>query len=209
MAYTMISLCSLFYIARLLASLLLFLRDGTKSLTGSWDDLFVTLSYALTMVILLVDVVAGLPNGIGKDIWMMTSEQITNLLFWFFINEVIYFVALSTIKMSLLALYLRIFNRCGITPLLWGTVAVNALYGVVFVVVTCVQCQPTSYTWNGWDGEHSGTCWNINAGAFAGAGVSIAIDIWMIFVPLWQIRKLQLRFWKKVSVAAMLCVGAL
>lgn len=50
---------------------------------------------------------------------------------------------------------------------------------------------------------------NSNAIGWANASISIALDLWMIAIPMWQIRNLNLHWKKKVGVAVMLLVGTL
>jgi hypothetical protein len=53
------------------------------------------------------------------------------------------------------------------------------------------------------------TSLNSNAIGWANAAISIALDLWMIAIPMWQIRNLNLHWKKKVGVAVMLLVGTL
>lgn len=39
--------------------------------------------------------------------------------------------------------------------------------------------------------------------------MSIALDVWMLAIPLWQLRGLKLHWKKKIGVAAMFIVGTL
>lgn len=50
---------------------------------------------------------------------------------------------------------------------------------------------------------------NINAIGWANASISIALDVWMLGIPLLQIRRLKLHWKKKISVAMMFFVGTL
>jgi hypothetical protein len=77
------------------------------------------------------------------------------------------------------------------------------------VVAVCLVCRPVSYVWNQCDGEHPGHCGNVNALAFSSAGVSIALDIFTLALPITQIWKLHLGLKKKIGVALMFSVGAL
>ncbi|TDZ39707.1 Satratoxin biosynthesis SC1 cluster protein 4 [Colletotrichum trifolii] len=109
--------------------------------------------------------------------------------------------------MAILFFYMRIFDRAGLSYLLWGTVVFNFVNTVVFVIVGIFQCTPISYYWTRWDGEHQGTCININAVPWANAIISIVLDLWMLYLPLSRIRTLNLHWWKKLAVAMMFCVG--
>lgn len=149
------------------------------------------------------------PNGVGKDVWTLTFDQITNFLWWFYISEIQYFINLAALKLSLLLFYLRIFPDLTLRRLLAGTVVFDILFGVGFAGATLLQCMPMDFFWDGWDGEHQGHCININAMGWANAAISIGMDFWMLALPLSQLRGLRLHWKKKVGVAMMFIVGTL
>ncbi|KAK4099846.1 hypothetical protein N658DRAFT_516969 [Parathielavia hyrcaniae] len=147
------------------------------------------------------------PNGVGQDIWTLTPEQITNFLFYFYIMAVLYFTQVALIKICLLLFYLRIFPARPVRRLLWGTVGFSIVFGIFFVFLVIFQCTPISFFWEKWDGEHEGKCLDSNAIAWANAAVSIALDFWMLGIPLAQLKTLNLHWKKKIGVALMFCVG--
>jgi hypothetical protein len=105
--------------------------------------------------------------------------------------------------------YLKIFPGPDIRRLLWGTIVFDVIFGLAFLITAIFQCTPISYNWTSWRGEGGGTCINITALAWSNAGISIAVDIWMLALPLFQLRKLQLNWKKKIGVAMMFFVGTL
>lgn len=113
------------------------------------------------------------------------------------------------IKLCVLFFYLRIFPSTTILRLIWATIGATILSLVVFGILALTQCQPISYYWQGWDGLHEGHCIGINALAWAIAGVSIILDVWMLALPLSQLIHLQLHWMKKIGVALMFGVGTL
>lgn len=173
-----------------------------------WDDWFI-LATILIGVADTVLIVEGLTsNGLGRDIWTLTGEEITQFGLNMYVIQVMYAARVSMLKMSLLFFYLRIFPNPIIRRLLWGTVAFNTLYGVVFCSVAAGLCQPVSFFWERWDGEHlGGKCLDANIIGWANAVVSIAVDVWMLALPLSQLRDLKLHWKKKVGVAIMFIVG--
>lgn len=153
--------------------------------------------------------IGSVPNGVGKDIWTLTFDQITNFGMWFFLTEIQYFISLTALKLSLLLFYLRIFPSMAVKRLLWATVAFVVSFGISFTLAALLQCQPISFFWTKWDGEHQGHCVNVNAVGWSNAAISIALDIWMLAVPLSQLRGLRLHWKKKIGVALMFFVGTL
>jgi hypothetical protein len=126
-----------------------------------------------------------------------------------YINEVLYFTQVFTVKLSILAFYLRLFPGVLIRRLIWGTICVTISFIIIFDFVTIFQCQPVSYYWLGWTLETKGHCLSINMLVWANAASSIVLDLWMLVLPLSQLRVLQLHWKKKVGVALMFSVGVL
>ncbi|CAG8959455.1 hypothetical protein HYFRA_00001353 [Hymenoscyphus fraxineus] len=168
---------------------------------------------------ILITFISGIPssvllghflpkNGIGRDIWHVPFDQITEFVHIFYAAEVLYFAQVALLKIGLLLFYLRIFSKSKIGKYIHGTIVLNIIVGVTFIIAALFQCQPINYNWNRWDGEHSGKCVNINAVSWANSALSILLDAWMLALPMSQLATLQLHWKKKIGVAMMFMVGA-
>lgn len=168
----------------------------------------------------LLTIVSGVPNtvinavgvgehGMGRDAWTLSYDDITSFGKYFFILEIIYFFEVACLKTTLLFFYMRIFPAAPVRRLLWGTVVFTVLFGLTFILVSVFQCKPIDFYWKKWDGEHEGSCLNINILAWSNAAISIALDGWMLAIPLWQLNNLNLNWRRKVGVGMMFCVGTL
>jgi hypothetical protein len=150
-----------------------------------------------------------IPNGLGKDIWTVEPEKITLLLKYFYMMAWLYFLQTALVKLSLITFFIRIFPSKGVQQLLWGTFIFVCVWGLAIIFLAVFQCQPISYFWTKWDGLHEGTCLDANSISWANAGIGIAIDLWILAIPLWQLRSLQIHWKKKIGVAMMFSVGTL
>ncbi|KAF7560062.1 hypothetical protein G7046_g4092 [Stylonectria norvegica] len=173
------------------------------------DDWFTLITLVAGIPSTILTVHGTLANGLGRDIWTVAFPNITQFGMYFYVMEVLYFFQVTLLKLALLFFYLRIFPATPVRRLLWATVIFNCLFGAVFIVVAIFQCKPISYYWTKWDGEHKGQCVSINAVGWSNAGISIALDIWMLAIPMSQLRALSLDWRKKVGVGMMFGVGAL
>lgn len=174
------------------------------------DDFFIFLTALVTIPSAVVTCNGTLPNGLGKDIWIVPVDNIYTFLQFFFVMTMFYFLQVGLLKMSLLFFYLRIFPAKPVRRILWATVGVNAVITAIYMILDGIQCSPLSLFWTRWDGEQKGTCIiEINDLVVSNAVVSIALDLWMLAVPTWQLKGLQLHWKKKVGVAAMFAVGTL
>jgi hypothetical protein len=173
------------------------------------DDWFILATAAVAFPSEIVLTHGLTANGLGQDIWTIQPDKITVFFTYYLAYIMTYCATMPLLKMSLLFFYLRIFPSSRIRKVLWATVVIDALYGLIFVIVAVLQCQPVSFFWTAWDGQHVGTCVDLKAVAWMNAGIGIAIDVWMLAVPLWEIRNLQLHWRKKIAVSLMFAVGTL
>jgi hypothetical protein len=179
---------------------------GAGLAADDWCILVTTVT--LVVPSLAINVHGLVANGMGRDVWTLTAEKITRFSTFFHVMAVLYFSQISMIKLTLLFFYLRVFNMPGRHRwILYGTITVNCVYGLLYDLITVFQCMPVGYMSVRWDGEHEGQCVNINAMTWSNACISIAMDIWMLVIPLFQVHTLQLDMRKKIGAALMFFVG--
>jgi hypothetical protein len=116
-------------------------------------------------------------NGLGRDMWTLSPDEITRFAIYFWIGTIIYFIELALLKLSIIFFFLRIFPGKTIRRVLWATVVFITAFGIAFLFAATFECTPVSYTWIDWLGEGGGTCVNIAAIAWANAAVNIALDL--------------------------------
>ncbi|KAF2261908.1 hypothetical protein CC78DRAFT_570174 [Lojkania enalia] len=174
-----------------------------------WDDIFILVTLICGVPSTIINSIGTVANGLGTDIWTVPFDNITKFIEFFYVLEVLYFAQVPLLKLSYLFFYQRIFPGKPVRRAILTTVVFDILYGVAFVITGIFQCRPISYYWTSWDGEHEGKCVNINALGWANAAISIALDFWMLAIPLSQLVHLKLAWKKKVGVALMFCVGTL
>ncbi|KAL2213813.1 hypothetical protein CC79DRAFT_79342 [Sarocladium strictum] len=143
-------------------------------------------------------------TGLGQDFWAIEWDQLIKFVNWFYVVEVLYFVAMTTLKTSILCFFWRIFGQTNLAWPIIGTLIFNAIYGTIFIFVGIFQCVPIIYTWTSLDYDR---CVNVNAIIWSHAAISIALDFWMMLLPLWRIKSLQMPFKRKIAVALMLTTG--
>lgn len=173
------------------------------------DDWFILFTLVVCVPSAVINVQLLSANGLGRDIWTLTPGMISDFARAFWVITILYFSEVFLLKLSLLFFYLRIFPASAIRRMLWGTIAFDIAFGMAFVLTAVFQCWPVSFNWTSWRGEGGGSCANVSAIAWANAAVSITIDLWMLALPLWQLKSLNLAWKKKLGVALMFCVGTL
>jgi hypothetical protein len=173
------------------------------------DDYFIAFTLGAGIPSSILTVHGIISNGLGRDIWTITPKQITDFVHIFYAMEILYFAQVALLKLSLLFFYLRIFPGPNIRRLLWATIIFDVCFGTIFVFLAIFQCRPISYYWKSWDGEHQGTCLNVNSLGWTNAAISILLDAWMLGLPMSQLVALQLHWKKKIGVGMMFVVGTL
>ncbi|KAI8649494.1 CFEM domain-containing protein [Fusarium keratoplasticum] len=188
-------------------SRLVFKLFFSRSQALSPDDWAIAATLAISVSGLVIGIKCLTVHGLGRDIWTLTTHEISKFALYFYVMTILYFMAMSFIKLSLSLFYLNIFFD-NISPyILWGTVAFNALYGIAFLFAAIFQCVPVDYYWVQYLGGYSGTCVDINALGWVNAATGVAVDIWMIAMPLSQVIHLRLHWKKKVGVVIMFLLG--
>lgn len=134
---------------------------------------------------------------------MLTPKQLLYVL------EFFYYIGLASIKASILFLFLKIFPDNRFRKILWLMQGLNLLVGLSFIILCFCECQPINFFWNGWDGEHEGTCLDLNRVGLSHVALNITLDIVMLILPITQLYKLQMDRKKKLGAMAMFLVGIL
>ncbi|KAK1636285.1 CFEM domain-containing protein [Colletotrichum phormii] len=194
-----------------LPTLAIILRLITKfarlSLWG-WDDYTIIVAYILLVAYVSLHVFLE-DNGAGRDLWTLSDLQITHFFKGFYALQTLYHGCIDIIKASILFMYLRIFHLPGekITIALWVTQVLNLMNGIIFIFVGLFQCNPISLAWAFWTGDATGKCIDIVYLALAHAGINIALDVWMLILPLTQVWDMNLARRKKFAIMFMFSLG--
>ncbi|KAI6333499.1 hypothetical protein MCOR29_001067 [Pyricularia oryzae] len=200
-----------------IACVLAAIRVLSKAFVMGWnqlglDDLCITIVIVTGIIPATIVTLNGtIPNGLGVDIWAVPVDHIYQFLKFHFIVTIIFFFQVGMLKLALLFFLIRIFLDRTVKRLLWATVAVVSTFTTITTLTMALQCYPrTEAFWMSWDGspEYQGECKiDVTALSLSNASFSVIADIWMLAIPLWKLRKLQLQKKKKLSVAAMFAMG--
>ena len=186
----------------------LFRARGT-TLGMGWDDWCIIAAQVCAIILTVIGVHGMVGHGLERDLWTLPFDEITELLKYFYLAEILYILTMPCLKMSILFFYMRIFTTPMATKIPWTSQLFNALFTLSYILVTIFQCHPIDYFWNNWDGTNQGVCLNFHAVVWTIAVVGIAMDLWMLAIPLNTLRWLNLEWKNKVGVGLMFFVGTL
>lgn len=174
------------------------------------DDWSITTALVLWTSFSLIILIGAIPEGLGRDQWELTVRNVEMLAFYIWIGQVLYCLANTLVKLGFLFFYLRIFEEKNARRLLLATVGVVVCYALAFTVVDIFLCHPVSYFWTQWtDTDSHGTCLHYMQPVWVFSGIGIFLDLFIMAIPLFQLRKLKMSLKKKASVGLMFCVGIL
>lgn len=182
---------------------------GVPSTLG-WDDGVIVAAFATALPIAIF---SGFMStfGLGQDIWMVDFVDITNLLRLFYICQILYLVSVTLTKVALILFFLRVFPQRWFKRTCWAVMAIVVLFGLAFAITLFLQCRPLAYNWNSWDGEHTGSCVNLNAGTHINASINMVLDLVILFMPMPILLRLHITYsWKqKAGIIVMFSFGSI
>ncbi|KAI1063865.1 hypothetical protein LB506_005696 [Fusarium annulatum] len=147
-------------------------------------------------------------NGLGLDIWFVEEDNIRIFLILIFASELSYATSLALIKLSILAFFLRIFHDQRFRIIVRWTTIFILIMCPLYLALILAQRRPLDLFWNGWRDKNprgvmlSGNLIGITHGAW-----NVALDIWMMVLPMTQLLKIGIKLKKKIGVMAMFGVG--
>jgi len=123
----------------------------------------------------------------------------------FYYGEATYYITVSLTKMSILFLYLKLIPHRTYRIINWSMMVFVGLTAFTCVVAGIFQCNPIHKAWHP---ELPGTCFNQVALYLSNAGLNIAQDIIIYFLPAKTLWHLQLPKKQRIALIAIFIVGA-
>lgn len=117
--------------------------------------------------------------------------------------------SLTSIRVSILCFYLRIFPQRNFRRIVYTVISGNALYGTTFILVGIFQCIPVQAAWTGWDDVNQARCVNVNALGWASGAINIGLDIIVLILPVPELTTLMMSWERKVHTLIIFCLGFL
>ncbi|KPA38069.1 cfem protein [Fusarium langsethiae] len=180
-----------------------------KSIGACLEDTFMSLA-AFLIIPLATLLQLMVSNGLGRDLRKLRHEQLVFCFQMFFFQQVTYFIVLGLVKASILAFYLRIFPDHKFRIAVWVTQCVNIASAASYVVLILLQKNPISLNWTGDNASHPhGNVLSDKLLYLTHGILSMALDVWMVILPLTQLCHLGLKFRKKVGMMSMFSCGIL
>ncbi|CAO2651442.1 Nn.00g040120.m01.CDS01 [Neocucurbitaria sp. VM-36] len=154
------------------------------------DDAAILVALLLTVAYLITIFVLR-DNGLGFSGRVLTPEQMVNQIRTTLAIEIIYYFLINAIKISILFFYLRIAAAKQFEHLCKGT--------IYFLATFCGMWDLT--------GMVQGKCINTTALFYSTSSVNIAVDIWILVLPVTTLLKVRRPGREKLALIVIFSLG--
>ncbi|KAK3067215.1 hypothetical protein LTR53_016044 [Teratosphaeriaceae sp. CCFEE 6253] len=188
----------------IVASLLRVYTRTVIGRNGGYDDGFIICATILSIA-LTVCTVLEIHYGDGRHQWTITPPELTKSLKTLYASIIIYQLALSSVKASIILQYLRIFPQRSFRLACWALMAMVFAYLNWTLWSQVFFCKPIKAYWD--PTITDGKCFNRGVIWFVNAGVNILTDIAVAVLPLPMLRKLNTQRRPKIALLVVFALG--
>ncbi|KAK2035581.1 integral membrane protein [Colletotrichum zoysiae] len=174
------------------------------------DDYFLAAAYIIDLGMCAVGIVMVKVGGVGRHVEYVEEFHPELLAGWaksLLAFELVYFTSVALPKMSIVCLFLRVFNWKGAMRttayVILGALAATSLS---FVLTACFQCQPIAYWWD--RTIPGGRCIDVQAFFHGQAIPGFLLDFIIMGLPLKTIWALKLPLHKRLALVGIFMVGS-
>ncbi|UKZ52395.1 hypothetical protein TrVGV298_006171 [Trichoderma virens] len=160
---------------------------GPSGLGFAFDDYLMLFATLVAMVVCATGLVYGPPHGLGRHIEAVPEHDVQLFLKGDYIFSHFYDLAIAFTKLSILALYHRIFVTRKFRLIIIGTACFVCAWVAVMEVVLGFGCRPIQAWW----GEAEGKCINKEAFTYFTNVTNMVTDMWVFMMPIPVILGLQ------------------
>lgn len=150
-------------------------------------------------------------GGVGRHVAFNQAVQPRTLIGWaqcILAFEMIYFISVALPKLSIICLYLRIFNWKGaLRSSAQVLFALTAMTSISLVGAACFQCRPLAFWWD--KTIQGGTCFDVQAFFHAQALPGAILDLAIMALPVNTIWNLKLPLIKRLALLGVFVVASL
>ncbi|KAH7408700.1 hypothetical protein DE146DRAFT_386445 [Phaeosphaeria sp. MPI-PUGE-AT-0046c] len=169
------------------------------------DD-YAMLASLLFAIGYLIAIIVLRDNGLGFSGQVLSPEHMVNQVRTTLAIQVIYYILINTIKISILFFYLRIAAGKRLEILSKCTIGFLATLCTICVICSLAQCIPLHKMWD-FTGEVDGRCINDTALFYTSSSINILVDIWILILPVATLLKVRRPRKEKVALVSIFSLG--
>lgn len=122
------------------------------------------------------------------------------------VSQIIFVSGIALVKISILALYLRIFKSKPFKIAVYSIMGVVGAWWAAITFLTIFQCKPIEMSYKPW---LNGTCIDLNSAFYGSSIPSIITDGIILCLPIRQVLKLQTSIRNKLVILFFFASGTL
>lgn len=173
----------------------------------SADDYMIFLSLILALGLCAMLILCA-HFGSGRHIYELDFDAITKFLKVQWAFEFVYSITITTVKLSVLLFYHRMFPNSATNRKfkvgLYSLAAVSVVLGLGTFIACVFECDLTSLYW---DRTSYGLCINMKAFLLSTAILNLFTDIAILILPISVVWKLQIKKSQKVAISGIFLLG--
>ncbi|MCJ1324757.1 hypothetical protein MMC10_001419 [Thelotrema lepadinum] len=180
-------------------------KNSTKI---AWDDLSIALSLIPLWALAGTGVAIATYGGLAQQDDTLTPAQKAVFYPLAFASYILYALAITAAKLSILLLYRRIFTSLPFRRILYIFMALCTVWCTFVVLAAIFRCSPVAAAWST-DEDPTASCIPLQALYYATSSTNIALDILINLLPARQIWGLQLPKKQRILLVCCMCLGIL
>ncbi|KAH9883508.1 hypothetical protein F4778DRAFT_801874 [Xylariomycetidae sp. FL2044] len=178
-------------------------RKGPGESPLTYDDFLIIWATIIGCGACITGLVAAVPYGLGRHIQAVPEEDVEMFLMGDYIFSHFYDVAIASTKLSILALYYRIFAIRRFRQVVLATAFAVLVWLIVIEVLLGIGCRPIE----GWWRAIEATCLDKVAFTYSTNTVNLATDVWVFVMPIPIILRLPTSLSKRLSLLCLFSIG--
>ncbi|KAI1260364.1 hypothetical protein F5Y18DRAFT_405736 [Xylariaceae sp. FL1019] len=171
-----------------------------------YDDFLIVWATVAGVAECVAGLVYGAPHGLGRHVETLKPEDVSTYLQGDYIFSHFYDFAIVSTKLSVLALYYRIFITTQTRIVISFTFALVFAWLVAMEVVLGLGCQPIQ-GW--WDASQAATAKCVDKVAFTYSTniLNLVFDLWIFSMPIPLILGLNMHKGRRVALCVLFSIG--
>ncbi|KAI4867955.1 hypothetical protein F4820DRAFT_170150 [Hypoxylon rubiginosum] len=172
----------------------------------AFDDYLMIWATMAAVAECIAGLICGGPNGLGRHVQAISTADRESFLMGDYIFSHFYDVAIASTKLSVLALYYRIFAADKFRIVVLVTAGFVTAWLVAMEIILGLGCRPVQGWWNA-TVARTATCVDKVAFTYSTNITNLITDIWIFLMPIPIILGLQASRDKKISLCFLFSVG--
>ncbi|MCJ1350343.1 MAG: hypothetical protein MMC33_000324 [Icmadophila ericetorum] len=192
-----------------IAAVAIVLRLWSRRLTHlhfTLNDYLIVLAWPISAGLVVVAITAVVPGGAGQHIYNLPPGSIEYLSKGFPPMEILWALANTAVKISILHLYITIFPKPVFQKFVYATMGLVGGFCLVVVISGLTICRPFEYFYNK---SIEGSCGNQTTLVLASCIINLLVDVIIICLPMPLLWGLQMGRHKKIGLCVIFGLGTI